>query len=326
MKDATIEVISKVTTHPNADRLDLVQILGYQCVAQRGLYTGGEKIVYIRPDAVLPEKEWTVEYRKYSPKRIKAVRLRNEWSEGIIVPFHILPIDLSDRGIGEDVSDVLEVFHWEPPVPQDLQAKGYLPFGIPKTDEERWENIVDELPLGEKVDVTLKVDGQSCSFYYNVETDEFGVLGRSLEMKIEAVNNYTSHVTKYGIREKLEKYCKEHKVSLVIRGESYGSGIQSFEGNPHSKTAKGWAMFSVWDMNDRTYYRKGSQHYFKTVAEALHLPMVTILEEDVELTRELISKYSVGVEKVNDQPFEGVVINYSTNTFKVINKAYDSKK
>ncbi len=137
MKDATIEIISEVKAHPNADRLDLVKILGFQCVTQKGLYQGGEKIVYIRPDAVLPLESWTEEYRKYSPKRIKAVKLRQAWSEGIIVPFNILPIDLSNREVGEDVGEVIGVVHYEPPAPQDLQAKGGLPYGIGKTDEER---------------------------------------------------------------------------------------------------------------------------------------------------------------------------------------------
>jgi len=38
MKQASVERISSVITHPNADRLDLVKILGYQCVTERGLY------------------------------------------------------------------------------------------------------------------------------------------------------------------------------------------------------------------------------------------------------------------------------------------------
>lgn len=136
-KDATIEIISEVKDHPNADRLDLVTILGFQCVSQKGLYKGGEKIVYIRPDSQLPELPWSEEYRKYSPKRVKAVRLRQEWSEGIIVPFELLPIDLSDKQVGDDVSELIGVTHYEPPAPQDLSAKGGLPYGIFKTDEER---------------------------------------------------------------------------------------------------------------------------------------------------------------------------------------------
>jgi RNA ligase (TIGR02306 family) len=326
MKDATIEIISEVKAHPDADRLDLVKILGFQCVTQKGLYKGGEKIVYIRPDAVLPIEPWTEEYRKYSPKRIKAVKLRGEFSEGIIVRFEQLPVDLSNLQVGSDVSEQIGVVHYEAPQPQDLQAKGYLPVGIGPTDEIRFENIIDELPFGSIVDVTSKVDGQSCSFYYNIETDEFGVLGRNLEMKLDAVNNYTAHVARYNIKNKLIDYCKKHNVSLCIRGESFGQGIQSSGNNPHSQKPKGWVMFSVYNIKERKYHRKNDRFYFRNVAQELELPFVDIIELDVELTNELIQKYSVGIDKIEGKPFEGVVINHENGSFKVINKSYDSKK
>src|ERR1035437_5496698 len=167
--DATIEVISDVISHPNADRLDVVKILGFQCITQKGLYSIGNKVVYVRPDSLLPIEPWAEDYRKYSPKRIKSVFLRKMWSEGIIIPFELLPVDLTKNSIGDDVGSLIGVTHWDPPVPQDNSAKGNLPYGISKTDEERFENIVDKLPYGELVDISLKYDGQSCSFYYNID-------------------------------------------------------------------------------------------------------------------------------------------------------------
>jgi RNA ligase (TIGR02306 family) len=344
MRDATVEVIESVRVHPDADKLDLCTILGYQCVTQKGLYQGGEKIVYIRPDSVLPQEEWTEEYRKYSPKRVKAVRLRGEWSEGIIVRFDLLPENL--RSIvelcepGTDVSEILEVVHYEPPTPQDLQAKGGLPFGIPKTDEDRFENRINKLPYGELVDETLKIDGQSCSFYVNLDVPLseplFGVLGRNLEIKPDTENNYTAHISRYDIQRKLTEYCVKHDVSLVLRGESFGQGIQSGEHNPHSKQEKGWAMFSVYIINQgngdgtysivREYARKGHKHYFLNVAKELGLPHVPVINENVELTRELLEQYSTGIKKLMGKPFEGVVINHSAGSFKIINKHYDSLK
>jgi len=326
MKDATIEIISEVKAHPNADRLDLVKILGFQCVTEKGLYKESDKIVYIRPDSVLPLEGWTEGYRKYSPNRIKAAKLRGEWSEGIVVPMEILPYDLGEFEVGMDVGEKIGVHHWDSPAPQDLQAKGHLPLGIPKTDEERFENIESQLPYGEVVDLTLKVDGQSCSFYYNIQTDQFGVLGRNLELKPEFQNPYTEHVDRYNIRTKLSDFCKKIGKSLVIRGESYGRGIQGSGNNPHSQMGKGWAMFSVWDIEERRYYRKGEDLYFPNVAKVLEIPMVDIVEGDVILTEEIVKKYSSEIDKIGGSPFEGVVVNYSGGTFKIINKTYDSKK
>lgn len=358
-KIATVERIISVDAHPNADRLDLVKILGYQCVTEKGLHQAGDLIIYIQPDSVLPvDAAWAEGYRKYSPGRIRAVKLRGEFSEGIVVKFEQVSdffpsIILLEEGY--DVAPALGITHYEPPAPQDLSAKGLLPFGIPKTDETRWENKISHLPFGHPVDVTLKIDGQSWSAYYHIEKDEFGVLGRTMEYKQECSNKYTAHVERYDVKNKLTEYCKTHGVSLAIRGESYGSGIQSFESNPHAKLEPGLALFSVYNITERKYERLGDKHYFRNVAAELDIPHVPIVEENVILTRELVDKYSKELKKIDGKPFEGVVINhgaytiqreakvvelpdgtilniepkleeYAPNSFKVINLLYDSNK
>lgn len=351
-KIASIEKIKSVIPHPNADRLDLVTVLGYQCVTQRGLYNEGDIVIYIQPDSILPELPWAEDYRKYSPKRIKAVKLRSAWSEGIVVSKDLLEgvIDTSifnDSNIGLDVSEQLGIKHYEPPMPQDLSAKGLLPYGIGKTDEERWENMVDKLPYGEVVDVTLKIDGQSWSAYYKVDTDEFGVLGRTMEYKLDCKNNYTDQIERYDIENKLKAYCKKHNVSLCIRGESYGGGIQAGAHNPHSQMPKRLAIFSVYLIDERRYARKGDPFYFVNVCTELDLPHVSIIETGI-LTEEMIKMYSEELSELDGLPFEGVVINHGAYTkeiewssdgftgkkdytfaagsFKIINKNYDTRK
>lgn len=324
--DASIEIISDVFNHTNADRLDIVKILGYQCITEKGLYKTGDKIVYIRPDALLPEETWAIEYRKYSPNRIKAVKLRNEWSEGIVVPLSLLPIDLSNISIGEEVSSLINVKHYEIPTPMILEAKGGLPYRIPKTDESRKEELRNGIPYGEIVDATLKIDGQSCSYYYNIEDKVFGVLGRTLELKEDKENNYTAHIERYDIKNKLISFCEREQVSLVLRGESYGKSIQGMEINPHAKKDKGWAMFSVYNITKGRYAHKGDDYYFLNVAEKLNLPIVDIIEKNVILTVDLINKYSTGIDKIKGEPFEGIVFKFRNGSFKVINKIYDSKK
>ncbi len=333
MKLASVEQIKEVKPHFGADRLDLVTILGYQLVTEKGLHQAGDIVVYIQPDTILPEDPWAETYRKYSPKRVKAVKLRGEWSEGIIVRFEQLDSTYPffggciDEWVGVDVSELIGVTKYERPVPQELNAIGGLPLGIPKTDEERWENLKEhELHIGKVADVTLKVDGQSCSFYYDLENDKFGTLGRTLEFNNEASNNYTAHIERHDIKNKLIEYCKTHGVSLCLRGESYGQGIQAFDTNPHGKKEKGIAFFSVFNIKKHEYEHKGSQFYFRNVCKDLDLPTVDIVEEDVIITQELIDKYSKELKKLNGSLFEGVVINTDTDTYKIINKNYDSQK
>lgn len=334
MKQASVERISSVITHPNADRLDLVKILGYQCVTERGLYKDGDAVVYIQPDAVLPLEPWTEDYRKYSPKRIKAVKLRNEWSEGIIVPMDIYKKILFEKGwtsdtfleVNYECSELLGIKHYEPPIPQDLSAKGFLPYNIEKTDEERWENLTDKLPFGEVVDLFLKVDGQSATYYYKLDEDKFGTCGRTLEFKDDTVNNYTAHIEKYDLKNKIIRFCKDNNISIALRGESYGEGIQGSNNNPHSQITKDISFFSVYLIDEKKYARKGDKFYFINVCKELNLPIVPLVEGDVVLSKELIDKYSLDLKKINDKPFEGVVVQYNNGSFKIINKDYDSKK
>jgi len=100
-------------------------------------------------------------------------------------------IDLSP---GTEVSHLIGVTKYEAPMPQTLDAKCPLMYGLARTDEERWQNIAD-LPYGEVCDITLKIDGQSGTFYCrkDPETNEWqtGVCSRSLELKKECLNNYT---------------------------------------------------------------------------------------------------------------------------------------
>lgn len=333
MKIATTEVIKEILPHPNADKLVIAKVLGYTAVVPKDVYKSGQVIIYVQPDSVLPmEDKWAEEYRKYAPKRIKAIKLRNVWSEGLVLPLDVLTnyddgrvVEILDGKIGEDVSEFLHIKHYEPPVPQDLSAKGGLPYGIPKTDEERWENIED-IPYGKLVDLTLKIDGQSWSAFYHVDESRFGVCGRSFEYKLDRENNYLANAKNYNIEEKLTKFCKENNVSLCLRGESHGIGIQGFEINTHSKKPLSLAIFSVYLIAERRYARKGDTFYFINVAKALDLPHVPVVEENVELTRQLIDKYSIGIESLNGVPFEGVVVNHDSGSFKIINKYYDSNK
>ena len=321
-KLASVERIISVYPHNNADKLELIKVLGYQCVVQKGKYSVDDLIIYIKPDTILPENDWAIEFKKYAPKRIKAIKLRGEWSEGLVADTSILEnIEIVE---GYDVTMELCVTHYEPPIPNDINAKGPIPFNIPITDEERWENIPDILPFGEIVDITLKVDGQSSSYYFH--NNEFGAIGRKLELKLDCDNKYTYHIKNINIEEKLKKYCIENNVSLCIRGESHGKGIQTMEINPHSKIPNSWKMFSIWNIKDRRYERKGDKYYFLNVCDMVDLPTVDVIEHDVVLTPELIQKYSKDLIELNKKPFEGVVVQHNKGSFKIINKYYDSKK
>ena len=333
-KITSVEKIHTVTKHPNADALDIVGVLGYKAIVKRDQYKVGDLIVFIQPDTVLPDAPWATFYKSKS-SRVKAVKLRGEWSMGIVESIeNVFGTNSHVLIEGLEISEKIGVVKYDPPVPADLSAKGLLPFGIPKTDEERYQNLgANEIPFGSKVDVTLKIDGQSWTAYAKLQEDGSvmtGICGRTLEFKDDVTNNYTLLNKKYGILEKLTEYARKHNVSIALRGESYGQGIQAFKLNPHSSLSKDLAIFSVYLIDEHRYSRKGEQFYFVNVAADLGLATVPILEMDVVVTPELINKYDEVLKEVNGKPFEGVVINvedpFYVRSFKVINKYYDSNK
>lgn len=337
MKLASIELVKEIKPHGNADSLEIAVVLGYECIVPIGQYVKDQLVILIQPDTVLPDKPWAEVFRKRS-NRVKAMKLRGVWSFGIVMdPLNLL----EDSGdiktlfnpdiIGKDISAIIGVTKYEPPAPQDLSAMGYLPTGLPKTDEERYQNLQAELPYGEPVDVTLKIDGQSATYYCfkNAEGGwDTGICSRSLKIKPDCENNYTRIEAKYNILEKLKNYCMYHDVSLALRGEIYGQGIQAFDANPHGKGPLDFAVFSVYNMDKRKYEGPNDPHYYEKVAAATvgGIPVVPMVERQTVLTPELIEKYSRGIDKIDGKRFEGVVIKHSLGSFKVINLSYDERK
>jgi RNA ligase (TIGR02306 family) len=324
---ASIQTIVSVVPHPNADQLDLAKVLGYSCVIKKGSFAAGDRCIFIQPDSVLPQAPWSAFYRAKS-SRVRAIKLRGEWSFGIIESFANLGYnDITVEGL--DLSDYFGITKYSPPEPQDLSASGPYGNGIPKTDEEKYQNIRD-LPFGELVDVFLKVDGQSLSYVwsYDAATDTYSkqVGGRSFLFHSDVQNNYTRNIKALNADARIEEYLRNHKAQLCFRGESYGQGIQTRSVNPHAKVPLGLAFFSIWDIEAARYARKGDKFYFVNICRELGLPMVKMIEENVVLTPELLKKYDEQLEQINGQPFEGVVIQHAKGSFKVINKHYDAKK
>ena len=50
----TVQKIDAIEPHPHADRLEIVKILGTQCVEQIGKYNVGQKVIYFPPCMLLP--------------------------------------------------------------------------------------------------------------------------------------------------------------------------------------------------------------------------------------------------------------------------------
>jgi len=329
MKIATIEIIHSIQKHPNADSLSLAKVLGYQVIIGLDSFKEGDKVVFIQPDTLLPEEPWAEMFRKRS-SRVKACKLRGEWSFGIALPLSTWAdkVDiLSGLDVGVEIGDFLSITKWEPPMPQDLSAAGVLPRGIPKTDEERWQNL--ELPYGSVVDVSLKIDGKSMTVYSIRDEGGWktGVTSRSMDLKLDCSNHYTRMEEKYALMEVAKHLSSRFGMAIALRGEVFGQGVQAHGKNPHAKELLGFALFNVYSPDTGKNFGPDSELYFERVAKEYNIPYVPILERSVVLTPELVHKYSEELKTVYDKPFEGVVIKQQGGeSFKIINLSYDEKK
>ena len=162
--------IEDVRPHPNADRLEVVPVGGWQAVVKKGQFARGDRAVYIEPDYTVPtEREEFAFLAKPGRERhrLKAVRLRGELSYGLLIP---LPAAISDRAPGTNVMADLGISRWEPEVkltmadelPQDQWPQTFAP----KFDIESYEKFPYVITDGENVIVTEKVHGANARYTF----------------------------------------------------------------------------------------------------------------------------------------------------------------
>lgn len=268
-KLATIRQIAEIKEHTNADTLEIAIVDGWQVVVRKGEFNAGDLVVYFEVDSVLPvlpeyeflrkccyvKRDWIEGFR------LKTIRLRGEKSQGLIVPVEHGAVDWikNIRGLydsvllGDDVTDNLGVVKWDPPVAAHLsgQVKGTFPRFIPKTDQERVQNLVRELKTAsdnqDVYEVTLKLDGSSCTLYWC--DGEAGVCSRNQELKINDENSGNSFV-KVMVESGLLDAFNEKKINIAFQGELMGPGIQ---GNRENFIEHRFYIFDIFDIDEQRY-------------------------------------------------------------------------
>lgn len=148
---ATIDSVLNIKPIPKADRIEVAQVRGWNCVVKKGDFKPGDLCVYFEIDSVLPDDEryaflsdsWSKRVEGY---RLKTRRLRGQISQGLILPVDRFPElgDVTENRIGEDVTEALNIRIYDPPVSASggTPAKGSFPTQlVPKTDAERVQNV-----------------------------------------------------------------------------------------------------------------------------------------------------------------------------------------
>lgn len=306
MKVATIEKIIDVIPHPNADKMSIAKVNGWQVCIKKDEYKPGDLCIFVAVDSVLEDKP-PYEFLRNKNFRIRTCRLRGELSCGIAFPLSLLKefgYDMTiydDAFIGFDVSDLIYAKHYEKPLSPQLAgcAKGNFPSFLKKTDSERIQSYPKMLEeFGDKtVYFSLKYDGTSFSTYTN--KNDIGVCSRNLDLKEDESNVYWKMFHRYKFKEIFNRINK----NICVQSEIYGNSIQN---NPLKINDIQIAVFDVYDIDTKKYYNYSE---LKNFCEKYNLPMVDILYEGTlqTFTIEKLVEYSDSLKYPTGNPAEGFV-------------------
>jgi RNA ligase (TIGR02306 family) len=232
MKLASIEIIKELRPHSNADRLELATVLGWQTIVKKGEFAVGDRVVFIVIDTILPDAPWSAFLKKGdSVIRLRTVKLRGEYSQGLVLPLSVLPEHMHTWQIGADVGGELGVTKYEKEIPAQLsgEAIGAFPaYIVSKTDEDNALSnpaLVDHVLSQGPLTITQKLDGSSMTVVLEVFGDcglrIAKVCSRNLELKETDANAFwkaARDLTLTGVN-----VNGDH---LILQGELMGPGIQ----------------------------------------------------------------------------------------------------
>jgi RNA ligase (TIGR02306 family) len=333
-KLATIRKITDIRPIEGADMIELATVGGWNVVVAKDVgHKVGNSVVYCEIDSYLPIKEEFEFLRKSSYKkmgdqegfRLKTIRLRGQLSQGLILPISVVPItqfaSAYDLPEGLDVTEMLGIVKYEPPIPAELagKVKGGFPSFLHKTDEERVQNLVKEydeykLTSEHQFYMTEKLDGSSATYYMN--KGEFGVCSRNLELLETEGNSFWKVARELDLENKLKD-----KGNICLQGELIGEGIQ---GNPYKIKGQTVHFFNGFDIDTRT---KLGINEFLILLDELDLTSVPILGVAILLpdTVEDMLKLAEDKSRLNKlTEREGVVVRSLDNTisFKAISNKF----
>jgi len=244
----TVELIQSVEDHPDADRLDVVKILGTQCVVPKGQYNEGQKVVYFPPNMVIPEKEADkLGVKKYLKHvrvgdkkiqgRVAACRIRGVPSYGFLAPLYIG--ELYTPSIGEDVTDWYNGTKYEPPEPSTITGgvPGGCRFGVREGALHRYTNIKNyyrypgTFDLDERVIVTEKIHGTNSRVGVIFENGEWVYAAGSHKVRraeSKEGNRYWNPLKSESMLNMLATLCNE-SANIVVFGEIFGPSVQDMD-------------------------------------------------------------------------------------------------
>lgn len=344
-----------ILEHPNADALEIAQVMGYQSIVRKGQFKTGDLAVYIPEQSVVPEwilrrlGLWDDEKGKgklVGPdgNRVKAVKLRGVISQGLIFPLeHVYnpTVQQDDWRVilecgneywvdpNEDVTDLLGITKWEPPIPVSMAGEVCNLYG--KTIKYDIENIKNYPEIAEalinlnvNVHITEKLHGTWCCigiYPYDI-SDEIldkrifvtskGLSGKGLVFKDNEANANNLYMkalknlyNKEGMARTLRNLPNGNEPIFLI-GEIFGQGVQDLN---YGLKEPQFRIFDIYEgVPGQGNYLTPPMVNIILNSFRIEVPTVPVLYEG-KLNHGIIHEYTNGKDTLsNSHVREGIVI------------------
>ena len=339
-KLASIRKIDELNPIEGADKIEVATVGGWKVVCQKGLYEVGDLAVYFEIDSWIPSTvapfltkagHFPKVFEGVEGERLKTIRLRGQLSQGLLMPLDEACKNIeSELFEGLDVTYPLGILKWEKAIPAQLagMAKGNFPSLIPKTDQERIQNLKKEIQAAHAsnmmFEVTEKLEGSSMTVYRMANRDtgemEFGVCSRNLNLKETEGNTFWDVARSEDIEARM--MAVDPYWDFAIQGELIGPGIQ---GNIYGLTKPMFYVYDVYDILAGKYLDPNARRALIEHMELCHVP---VLATDKDLgTGEIdyILEWADGPSVLGTNPNrEGIVFKQMDGgmTFKAISNTY----
>jgi RNA ligase (TIGR02306 family) len=330
-KLASIQKIIDIQPIIDADAIEVATVNGWRVVVKKGEFKVGDLVIYCEVDSWIPHTlapflskgQFPRVYDGIEGEKLRTVKLRGQISQGLIIPIPDSTRAGAGRLIAEglDVTDHLGIVKYEPPVSAQLAgiSLGAFPSQVPKTDEERIQNLTNEWPALQShwYEVTEKLEGSSMTV--GLLDNEFIVCSRNLKLKEVEGNTLWMLARKYDIENKMRAMMVD---GTVIQGEVIGEGIQ---GNHYGIKGQDFYVFAIYSVFHGGYV---SSTIRRQLCEDLGLKHVPLIDEGAHFTGQTIDevlKQADGQSKLNPKVLrEGLVFKRidGQEHFKAVSNKY----
>lgn len=321
----TVRKIDAIDPIDGADMIEAATVDGWQVVVKKNEFEVGQYCVFFEIDSFLPadKKEFAFLAARGTKTddegrercRLRTIKLKGVVSQGLALPVtafesvwedidfanghhpdsytkkarELLIIDLEDERDG--IEQFLDVTKYERPSEKNggtrgAKTGGEFPIVVPKTDEERIQNIFgkySQTMKGVEFRKSLKMEGSSHTiacflnpdfflhklddetkewndetnelvvtevkpYPFNFEQGQVVVASRNQTLKYDPASHFWIPVLDQDLPRRLYEYCVENDRQLAIQSEVMGPGIQ---GNIENFDKYELFTFRVWDIDKR---------------------------------------------------------------------------